>query len=216
MAALVELVPVAKIGEPLLGPAAGGAGRSPWGRSRRPTGAGRPSRPMPAEALPVQAGRRGAGGGQPVEHHVVEQLVPGQHVLGVAVAVGPGPELLDDPGRLAGRRVDQAVAQGLRSGRLLLGVARSPSPGSASWPADGRLLLVGQVAIVVGAGRDDRHVEVDRRRMRSASCRRWPSSPRPPSRRPGPRSGRSRAGHQLRPRRRRCVSDPSPARRACR
>ena len=55
------------------------------------------------EALPVEPGRRGAGGRQPVEHHVVEQLVAGEDVLGVAVAVGPRPELLDDPGALAGR-----------------------------------------------------------------------------------------------------------------
>lgn len=41
--------------------------------------------------------------GQPVEHHVVQQLVSRQDVLRMAVAVGPRPELLDDPRALPGR-----------------------------------------------------------------------------------------------------------------
>ena len=44
----------------------------------------------------------------------------------MAVAIGPGPELLEDPGRLPGGRIGQAVAEGLRAGRLLLGVAGIP------------------------------------------------------------------------------------------
>ena len=44
----------------------------------------------------------------------------------MAVAVGPGPELLQDPGRLAGRRIGQAVAKCLRPRRLLLRVAGVP------------------------------------------------------------------------------------------
>ena len=37
--------------------------------------------PNAVEALPVQPGRRRPRGGQPVQHHVVEHLVAGQHVL---------------------------------------------------------------------------------------------------------------------------------------
>src|ERR1700744_1653580 len=50
-----------------------------------------------AEALPVEARRGRRGGVQPVDHYVVEQLVAGEGVLRVAVAVRPGGELLDDP-----------------------------------------------------------------------------------------------------------------------
>jgi hypothetical protein len=45
----------------------------------------------------------------------------------MAVAVGPGVELLHDPGALAGGRVHQAVAQRLGAGRLLGGVASAPA-----------------------------------------------------------------------------------------
>jgi hypothetical protein len=41
------------------------------------------------------------------EHHVVEHLVSGQGVFGVAAVVGPGPKLLDDPRAQAGGRVDE-------------------------------------------------------------------------------------------------------------
>ena len=78
------------------------------------------------EALPVEPGRRRAGGRQPVVHDVVEQPVAGHRVLRVPVVVRPGPELLDDPGRLGRRRVDQAVAEGLRSSGLLGRVPGAP------------------------------------------------------------------------------------------
>src|SRR6056297_1765408 len=54
------------------------------------------------EALPIEAGRGGAGRRKPVQHHVVEQLVARERVLRMPVAIGPAPELLEDPGRLPG------------------------------------------------------------------------------------------------------------------
>ena len=57
-----------------------------------------------AGAFVVDAGRGAGGAGQPVEHHVGEQLVAVDGVLGQAGArVGPFLELLDDPGELADR-----------------------------------------------------------------------------------------------------------------
>ena len=96
-----------------------------FGNIATPTGHRRPAqlRGEVVEALPVEPGRRRAGAGEPVEHHVVEQLVAGEDVLGVAVAVGPGPELLDDPRGLAGGGVDEPVPERLRPGRLLGRVA---------------------------------------------------------------------------------------------
>src|ERR1700735_957393 len=75
------------------------------------------------EALPVQARRGSAGTSHPVDHHVVEDLVSAEHVLGMPVAVHPRPELLDDPGQLPHRRVDKSITKRLRSGGLLLGIA---------------------------------------------------------------------------------------------
>src|SRR4051812_17138935 len=44
----------------------------------------------------------------------------------MSVAIGPGPELLQDPRRLPARRIRQAVTEGLWPGRLLLGVSGIP------------------------------------------------------------------------------------------
>src|ERR1700689_4799299 len=57
----------------------------------------------PADALPVQPRGRGASPRQPVEHEVVEQFIPGKHVLQMPAVVGPGPVLLDDPRAQRGR-----------------------------------------------------------------------------------------------------------------
>jgi hypothetical protein len=68
--------------------------------------------------------RRGAGGpGQPVDRHVGEHLVAVHGVLGEAVAAGPVPELLHDPGELAHRRVGERVGERLRAGGLEFHVA---------------------------------------------------------------------------------------------
>src|SRR5256886_3323329 len=60
-------------------------------------------RRVDVRAFPVEARRRGDGLCHPVRHHVRDQLVAGEDVLGVAVAVAPGTELLDDPGEQPGR-----------------------------------------------------------------------------------------------------------------
>jgi hypothetical protein len=113
------------------------------------------------EALPVETRRRRGRGGQPVEHHVVEQLVACEHVLRVAVAVHPAPELLEDPGGLAGGRVDEPVAHRLRAGALLLRVARVLVRVVLHARERG-LLGRRQVVHRVGVRRHDRHVEMDR------------------------------------------------------
>src|SRR4029450_5969695 len=116
--AALDLVPVAQVAEPGRDPPPGEAGDLLW----EDRAAGRDAHrvvPTRAQALPVEASGRRCGGWQPVEHDVVEQLVAGERVLGVAGAVRPRPELLHDPGALACGRVDQPVAEGLRAGRLL-------------------------------------------------------------------------------------------------
>ncbi len=79
-----------------------------------------------AEALPVEAGRGGGRSGQPVEHDVVEHFVEGENIQRVAVAVGPGPELFQDPGGLAERGIGEGIAHRLRPGGLLFGIAGVP------------------------------------------------------------------------------------------
>ena len=90
----------------------------------------------------------------------------------MAVAVGPGPELLEDPRGLRRRGVDEAVADRLRSRRLLLRVSRVPflvvrRPGRwrAAPPAVGSPSNFGRAPIasvtwigdaVVGVGAADR------------------------------------------------------------
>ena len=51
--------------------------------------------------LVVEAHRRRDRLRHPVERDVGQQVVLGEAPLDVAVAVAPGPELLDDPGREA-------------------------------------------------------------------------------------------------------------------
>ena len=80
------------------------------------------------ETLPIETSRRGRRCRHPIQHDVVEQFVATQHVLGIAVAIGPGPELLEDPRRLPARRIGQAIAERLRPGRLLLGITGVPIP----------------------------------------------------------------------------------------
>ena len=64
-------------------------------------------------------------GGQPVEHHVVQNLIVGEALRDVAAVIGPAPQLLKNPGSKSDRRVNEAVAKRLRTGRLQLLVGRS-------------------------------------------------------------------------------------------
>ena len=68
--------------------------------------------------LGIDACRRRRSVGQPVERDVVQHLVARECVFGVALVVGPGVELLVNPGRLAGGRVRERVADRLRLGGL--------------------------------------------------------------------------------------------------
>ena len=96
------------------------------GNTEQPTGTStvavsRPRDPLVdlPNALPVQPRRGRARAGQPVQHQVVEQVVPAEHGLQRSGMVRPGPELLHDPGGQEGGRVDQPVADRLRPGGVL-------------------------------------------------------------------------------------------------
>src|SRR5262249_50331981 len=60
------------------------------------------------------------------KHDIVQELVAAEDAFGIAVAIGPGPELFENPRRLPARRVGKTVTDRLRPGRLLLRVARIP------------------------------------------------------------------------------------------
>ena len=73
------------------------------GQMGGPGGGGPPAGAPPAGGPPPGGGGGGGGGmggglGGPVERVVGQQLVFREHGLGVAVAVAPRAELLDDPG----------------------------------------------------------------------------------------------------------------------
>ena len=114
-----------------------------------------------AEALPVEPRRRCRRRREPVHRDVVEQLVAGQRVLDVVTAVRPPPELLEDPRRLSGRRVDQAVADRLGPRALLFRVAGVPVLVELR-RLDRLLLLRREVGQQVGRRPHGRHVGVDR------------------------------------------------------
>src|SRR4051794_15545753 len=77
--------------------------------------------------LAVQADRRVDRLRDPVDREVREDLLAGHGILGVAVVVGPVPELLDNPARESRRRVGEAVAERLRVLSLNLLVCRATS-----------------------------------------------------------------------------------------
>ena len=76
----------------------------------------------------------------------------------MAVAVGPGPELLEDPRRLADGRIHQSVAESLRARALLLGITGVPVL-VVLHAGEPFLLELGQVVHGVRAGGD--HVDVN-------------------------------------------------------
>ena len=75
VAAAVELVPVAQVGEPRLRPAARDAGRSPSGRSSSRLGTGISAKSRRRKLSQYSRAEDAPGARQPVEHDVVEQLV---------------------------------------------------------------------------------------------------------------------------------------------
>ena len=121
---------------------------------RRLDVAQRPARRRVAR-LVVDARRRRDRLRRPVDGDVRQQLVLRELALDVAVAVAPGPELLDDPRGQPRRRVVQAVAQGLRLGPLdvavapLVGEELLPLPAARQFlgrDAGGRILHAGRRA----------------------------------------------------------------------
>src|ERR1700722_14558250 len=77
------------------------------------------------------------------------------------VAVRPRPELLDDPGQLSPRRVDEPITERLRPGGLLLRIAGSPFAVLDEFHQ--RLLLVlGEPLAGILPRPGDRHVQMDR------------------------------------------------------
>src|SRR5262245_49524389 len=71
---------------------------------------------VPVRIVRPEGGVNGAGG--PVQHHRRQQLVLGETSLDVFTAVAPTPELLDDPGSQADRRIGESVCERLRFGSL--------------------------------------------------------------------------------------------------
>src|SRR3954453_24040214 len=123
MAALLHLAPMRDVAEVRLHPAPHRRDDLPGKDSHARRHLDDRRGPALAEAFPIEPRRRGRGLRRPVEHDVVEQLVLGEDVLGMTVAIGPGPEFFQNPGRLPARRIRQAVAECLRPRRLLLRIA---------------------------------------------------------------------------------------------
>src|SRR5581483_8249458 len=78
----------------------------------------------------------------------------------MTVAVGPGPELHDDPRQLSHWRIDESITERLRSGRLLLGIAGAPLP-VLCVRRQRLLLVVGELTAGARRRPGDRHVEVN-------------------------------------------------------
>jgi hypothetical protein len=76
------------------------------------------------------------------------------------VAVGPRPELIDDPGAETRRCIHKPVPDRLLPGRVLLGVPGIPLPGLLEG-IQGRALGLREVVEGRGVGRRERRVEVD-------------------------------------------------------
>src|SRR5215469_16677367 len=104
-----------------------------------------------AGGLPVQAGGRGPGAGQPVQRDVVEDVVPGQTARGPPPGEGAGDLVVgvgvwvEHPARQGDGGIQQGVADGLRPRGLLKEV------GEASLPFRGERL--GRRAFLLGVRR---------------------------------------------------------------
>ena len=84
------------------------------------------------------------------------------------VAIGPGPELFQDPRGLPARRIRQAISECLRPGRLLPGIAGIPI--GVIFDALQRARFLGRrLAFHIGSGRH-RHRDVNAGAMRGILC----------------------------------------------
>src|SRR5580704_1082466 len=124
--ALVELIPVEQVGPQRLSP---GLWRAEYfvrkhrrGHWQFDPSAGQ-ARLAGTGVLPVDAGRRRGGAGEPVETDIVEHCIDGKLIFRIAVVIGPGLELLVNPQRLARGRVSQWIANGLRTRPLFAEIA---------------------------------------------------------------------------------------------
>src|SRR5262249_27129885 len=114
---------------------------------------------------PVVLHRRADAAGEPVDHHVREELVPAEAPLDVAAAVAPRAPLLHDPGREPDGRVGEAVRERARARRLDRGVAALGRLPACRLVEPG-LLLGG--ALGGGRGNAERQRKVD-----AATCAGW-------------------------------------------
>src|SRR6266446_7866486 len=124
--ASVEFIPVEQVGPQRLSP---GLWRDKYlvRKNRRRhwqfDPSARRARHAGARVLPVEAGRRRGGVGEPVETDIVEHRIDGELIFGIAVVIAPRLELLVDPQRLTRGRVCKRIAYGLRARRLFAKIA---------------------------------------------------------------------------------------------
>src|ERR1700729_1831188 len=109
MSTAVEFVPVNDVGVAAFGPTPRGA-IDLLGKYRDSGGDLDFVESPTAKALPVHPRGGSTATGQPIEHHVVQDPVVTKNTDRDAIGVGPVPELLEDPGALADRRVHQRIA----------------------------------------------------------------------------------------------------------
>src|SRR2546425_895222 len=160
----VDLIPVEQVGPQRLSP---GLWRAEYlvRKDRRRHWQFDPSagqaRHAGAGVLPVDAGRRRGGIGEPVETDIVEHRIDGEPIFRIAVVIGPRLELLVDPQRLARGRVCERIANGLRTrplfaeiAALVIGEQRRAVDGFALGRRGIRRQLFGKDELPVHVGRD--------------------------------------------------------------
>src|SRR2546425_3326011 len=123
----VDLIPVEQVGPQRLSPSLWRAEYLVRKDRRRhwqfDPASGREASESRAGVLPVDAGRRCGGVGEPVEADVVEHRVDRERIFRIAVIVGPGLKLLVDPQRLTRGRIRKRIAYGLRTRRVFTKIA---------------------------------------------------------------------------------------------
>src|SRR6476659_1872312 len=134
----VDLIPVEQVGPQRLSPGLWRAEylvRKDRGRHWQFDPSAGQARRAAAGVLPVDAGRRRGGVGEPVETDIVEHRIDGEFIFGIAVVIGPRLEFLVDPQRLTRGRVRKRIAYGLRTRRLFAKIA-APVVGEPRRPVD--------------------------------------------------------------------------------